>query len=173
MKSRNFILGLFTLILLTAISNYIFAGTTGKIAGRVTDARTGEGIPFANVIIEGTTLGAATNLEGYYTIINVPPGVYTLRASVVGYETKIVTNVRVNIDLTTRIDFELREKTVELGQEVVVTATRPLVQKDLTASTSVVGSDLISELPVTEVRDVLTLQAGVIVSAGGGIHVRG
>ncbi|MEJ5304950.1 MAG: TonB-dependent receptor [Ignavibacteria bacterium] len=173
MKSRNFILGLFTLILLTAISNYIFAGTTGKIAGRVTDAKTGEGIPFANVIIEGTTLGAATNLEGYYTIINVPPGVYTLRASVVGYETKIVTNVRVNIDLTTRIDFELREKTVELGQEVVVTATRPLVQKDLTASTSVVGSDLISELPVTEVRDVLTLQAGVIVSAGGGIHVRG
>lgn len=173
MKSRNFILGLFTLILLTAISNYIFAGTTGKIAGRVTDAKTGEGIPFANVIIEGTTLGAATNLEGYYTIINVPPGVYTLRASVVGYETKIVTNVRVNIDLTTRIDFELREKTVELGQEVVVTATRPLVQKDLTASTSVVGSDLISELPVTEVHDVLTLQAGVIVSAGGGIHVRG
>lgn len=151
----------------------LFAGTTGKIAGRVIDAKTKEGIPFANIIIEGTTLGAATNLEGYYTIINVPPGVYTLRASVVGYETKVVTNVRVNIDLTTRIDFELREKTLELGQEIVVTAQRPLIQKDLTASTSVVGSDLISELPVTEVRDVLTLQAGVIVSAGGGIHVRG
>lgn len=172
MKIRNkYWLYLITIIVITVAK--IFAGTTGKIAGRVTDAKTGEGIPFANVIIEGTTLGAATNLEGYYTIINVPPGVYTLRASVVGYETKVVTNVRVNIDLTTRIDFELREKTVELGQEVVVTATRPLVQKDLTASTSVVGSDLISELPVTEVRDVLTLQAGVIVSAGGGIHVRG
>lgn len=173
MKSRNIKLSYLIILFFAAIVNYIFAGTTGKIAGRVTDAKTGEGIPFANVIIEGTTLGAATNLEGYYTIINVPPGVYTLRASVVGYETKVVTNVRVNIDLTTRIDFELREKTVELGQEVVVTATRPLVQKDLTASTSVVGSDLISELPVTEVRDVLTLQAGVIVSAGGGIHVRG
>jgi outer membrane receptor for ferrienterochelin and colicin len=173
MKSRNIKLNYLIILFFAAIVNYIFAGTTGKIAGRVTDAKTGEGIPFANVIIEGTTLGAATNLEGYYTIINVPPGVYTLRASVVGYETKVVTNVRVNIDLTTRIDFELREKTVELGQEVVVTATRPLVQKDLTASTSVVGSDLISELPVTEVRDVLTLQAGVIVSAGGGIHVRG
>lgn len=158
-------------LLLFAIE--VFAGTTGKIAGRVTDAKTGDGIPFANVIIEGTTLGAATNLEGYYTIINVPPGTYTVRASVVGFETKIVTNVRVNIDLTTRLDFELREKTVELEQEVVVTATRPLIQKDLTASTSVVGSDLISELPVTEVRDVLTLQAGIIVSAGGGIHVRG
>lgn len=173
MKSRNFEIFYFIVLSFVVIVNYIFAGTTGKIAGRVTDAKTGEGIPFANVIIEGTTLGAATNLEGYYTIINVPPGVYTLRASVVGYETKIVTNVRVNIDLTTRIDFELREKTVELGQEVVVTATRPLIQKDLTASTSVVGADLISELPVTEVRDVLTLQAGVIVSASGGIHVRG
>ncbi len=159
------------LVLILTVSE-LFAGTTGKIAGRVTDAKTGEGIPFANVIIEGTTLGAATNLEGYYTIINVPPGTYTVRASVVGYETKVVTNVRVNIDLTTRLDFELREKTVELEQEVVVTATRPLIQKDLTASTSVVGSDLISELPVTEVRDVLTLQAGVVVS-GGGIHVRG
>jgi hypothetical protein len=173
MKSRNIKSILFIFLIFTLIARSIFAGTTGKIAGRVTDAKTGEGIPFANVIIEGTNLGAATNLEGYYTIINVPPGVYSVRASVVGYETKIVTNVRVNIDLTTRVDFELREKTVELGQEVVVTATRPLIQKDLTASTSVVGSDLISELPVTEVRDVLTLQAGVIVSAGGGIHVRG
>lgn len=173
MKSRNIELKYYIFLIFALIVNSIFAGTTGKIAGRVTDAKTGEGIPFANVIIEGTTLGAATNLEGYYTIINVPPGIYSVRASVVGYETKIVTNVRVNVDLTTRVDFELREKTVELGQEVVVTATRPLIQKDLTASTSVVGSDLISELPVTEVRDVLTLQAGVIVSAGGGIHVRG
>ncbi len=173
MKSRNINLKYYLFLIFTLIANSILAGTTGKIAGRVTDAKTGEGIPFANVIIEGTTLGAATNLEGYYTIINVPPGIYSVKASVVGYETKIVTNVRVNIDLTTRVDFELREKTVELGQEVVVTATRPLIQKDLTASTSVVGSDLISELPVTEVRDVLTLQAGVIVSAGGGIHVRG
>lgn len=171
MKPR--VIFLFTIPICLSLILTVFAGTTGKIAGRVTDAKTGEGIPFANVIIEGTTLGAATNLEGYYTIINVPPGVYTVKASVVGYETKIVTNVRVNIDLTTRVDFELREKTVELGQEVVVTATRPLIQKDLTASTSVVGSDLISELPVTEVRDVLTLQAGVVVSAGGGIHVRG
>jgi len=110
MKSRNIKLSYLIILFFAAIVNYIFAGTTGKIAGRVTDAKTGEGIPFANVIIEGTTLGAATNLEGYYTIINVPPGVYTLRASVVGYETKVVTNVRVNIDLTTRIDFELREK---------------------------------------------------------------
>lgn len=172
MKSRslNLKFAIF-LLLITAVS--LWAGTTGKIAGRVTDAKTGEGIPFANVLIEGTNLGAATNLDGYYTIINIPPGVYTVRASVVGYETKVVTNVRVSIDLTTRVDFELREKTVELGQEVVVTATRPLVQKDLTASTSIVGSELISELPVTEVRDVLTLQAGIIVSAGGDLHVRG
>ncbi len=172
MKSRslNLKFAIF-LLLITAVS--LWPGTTGKIAGRVTDAKTGEGIPFANVLIEGTNLGAATNLDGYYTIINIPPGVYTVRASVVGYETKVVTNVRVSIDLTTRVDFELREKTVELGQEVVVTATRPLVQKDLTASTSIVGSELISELPVTEVRDVLTLQAGIIVSAGGELHVRG
>lgn len=172
MKSRSLNLK-FTVLLILLTSVSLWSGTTGKIAGRVTDAKTGEGIPFANVLIEGTNLGAATNLEGYYTIINIPPGVYTVRASVVGFETKVVTNVRVSIDLTTRVDFELREKTVELGQEVIVTATRPLIQKDLTASTSIVGSELISYLPVTEVRDVLTLQAGIIVSAGGDLHVRG
>jgi hypothetical protein len=148
-------------------------GTTGKIAGRVTDFKSKEGIPFANVLIEGTSLGAATNLDGYYTIINVPPGIYSLRASVVGYETKIMTNVKVSMDLTTKIDFEIREKTLELEEEIVVTATRPLIQKDLTATTAVVGSELITELPVTEISDVLTLQAGVTVSAGGDIHVRG
>ncbi len=161
------------LILFTSF-NYSFGlGTTGKIAGRVTDAKTGEGIPSANVLIDGTSLGAATNIDGYYTIINVSPGIYTIKASVVGFETRVFTNVKVSIDLTTNIDFELREKTVELGEEVIVVATRPLVQKDLTATTAVVGSDLITELPITEIRDVLTLQAGVTVSAGGDIHVRG
>ncbi|MBM4175217.1 MAG: TonB-dependent receptor [Ignavibacteria bacterium] len=170
--SRNKILYALLFIVLFVLESYSM-GTTGKIAGRVTDFKSEDGIPFANVLVEGTSFGAATNLDGYYTIINVPPGIYTVRASVVGYETKIITNVKVSIDLTTKIDFEIREKTVELEQEVVVTATRPLVQKDLTATTAVVGSDLITELPVTEIRDVLTLQAGVTVSAGGDIHVRG
>lgn len=162
------------LIFLTSLTTLIAdAGTTGKIAGRVTDADTGEPLPFVNVIVMGTNFGAATDMDGYYSIVNVPPGTYRVKASAVGFQSKIVEGVKVNIDLTTDLNFELREKSVELEEDVVVTATRPMVQKDVTATTSIVDDELIKELPVTEVSDVLSLQAGITISAGGAIHVRG
>ncbi|MBK9098606.1 MAG: TonB-dependent receptor [bacterium] len=159
------------LSLLIVSNQIIFAGTTGRLAGRVTDA-TGEPLPFVNVVIMGTTLGAATDIDGYYSIINVPPGNYEVKASAIGYNSVTYQDVKVSIDLTTTIDFQLSEASVELGEEVVVIATKPLVKMDLTASTSIVGDDVISQLPVAEVQDVLKLQAGVVVS-GGNIHIRG
>lgn len=144
------------------------SGSTGKIAGKVVDAETGEGIPGVNIILVGTTMGAATNLDGEYTILNVAPGTYELKASAIGYAPVTVKDVRVNIDLTTRINVSLGETIVQLEEEVVITATRPLVRKDLTASTSVVGNEEIAALPVTEVSEVLNLQAGYIDG-----HVRG
>lgn len=165
---------IFTQILLSIlmISNQIiFAGTTGRLAGRVVDD-TGEPLPFVNVVIMGTTLGAATDIDGYYSIINVPPGTYEVKASAIGYNSVTYQDVKISIDLTTTIDFQLSEASVELGEEVVVIATKPLVKMDLTASTSIVGDDVISQLPVAEIQDVLKLQAGVVIS-GGNIHIRG
>lgn len=159
------------LSLLLVSNQIIFAGTTGRLAGRVTDAA-GEPLPFVNVVIMGTTLGAATDIDGYYSIINVPPGNYEIKASAIGYNSVTYQDVKVSIDLTTTIDFQLAEASVELGEDVVVIATKPLVKMDLTASTSIVGDDVISQLPVAEVQDVLKLQAGVVVS-GGNIHIRG
>ncbi len=155
-------------ILLVINTGLLFGGNTGKLAGRVTDAATGEPLVGATVLVEGTVLGAATDVDGNYVILNVPPGIYTVRASTVGYQPEVYQNVRVSIDLTTTIDFKLRQTVVELKEEVVVTAERPMVQRDLTASTAVVGADEIKMLPVTEFQQVLQLQAGVV---GG--HVRG
>ena len=93
------------LYLMLFASNFCFAGNTGKIAGVVKDDQTGEALVGANVVIEGTTQGAATNLDGYYVILNIPPGKYTLSASGVGYTKKSFSNVTVSIDLTTTIDF--------------------------------------------------------------------
>ncbi|MBU2493165.1 MAG: TonB-dependent receptor [Bacteroidetes bacterium] len=160
------------LVLLIPAVN-IFAGTTGKLVGRITDKATGDPLPFVNVIIMGTSLGAATDLDGYYSILNVSPGTYTLKASAIGYNSVTMENVKVSIDLTTTINFELSDTSIQLGQEVVIVATKPLIQKDLTSSTSIVGDDMISELPITEISDVLQLQAGVVVSQGGGLHLRG
>ena len=151
----------------------IFAGTTGRLAGRITDTATGEPLPFVNVVIMGTTLGAATDIDGYYSIINVPPGNYVIKASAIGYNSVSYQDVKVSIDLTTTIDFQLSEASVELGEEVVVIATRPMVKMDLTSTTAIVGDDVISQLPVAEVSDVLKLQAGVVISSDGGIHIRG
>lgn len=155
-------------LLLFLLPAALMAGTTGKIAGRVVDAKTGDGVPGVNIIVAGTSLGAATDLNGEYTIINVPPGTYELRASAIGYSATTVKNIKVSIDLTTRINISLGEEAVELKNEVVITAERPAVQKDLTASTAVVGDEEIQSLPVTEIGEILNMQAGYING-----HVRG
>ncbi|HEY6626433.1 MAG TPA: TonB-dependent receptor [Ignavibacteriaceae bacterium] len=160
-----------TLIFLS--HQFTFAGTTGRLAGRVTDTATGEPLPFVNVVIMGTTLGAATDIDGYYSIINIPPGNYVLKASAIGYNSVSFQDVKVSIDLTTTIDFQLSEASVELGEDVIVIASKPLVRMDLTSTTAIIGDDVISQLPVAEVQDVLRLQAGVVVSPGGEIHIRG
>lgn len=147
------------------------AGTTGKLAGRVVDKATTEGLPGVNVIVLGTTLGAATSLEGEFIILNIPPGVYAVKATFLGYGEVTLTNVRVSIDVTTRADFELSETTLQLGEAVEVVAQRDLIQKDLTATTAIVSSENIQRLPVTEVSEVISLQAGVVEKDG--LHIRG
>lgn len=154
-----------TTILLYWISG--LAGTTGKIAGVVTDKNTGEPIIGANVYLEGTVLGASTDADGYYYIINVPPGTYTVVVQMIGYKTVKMENVRINVNLTTHLDFELTETAIE-GEEVVVVAHRPIVQKDLTSTVANISSDEIKALPVDNFQQVVELQAGVV---GG--HFRG
>lgn len=144
---------------------------TGKIAGTVIDAATGDPLPGVNVLIEGTTQGTATNLDGEYIIIGVRPGVYTVVASFIGYATQRQTEVAVNVDLTSTVDFNLTEEVFE-GEEVVVVATAPVVKKDLTSAEARVTAETIDKLPVNELGQLLDVQAG-ITTRGGGIHVRG
>jgi outer membrane receptor for ferrienterochelin and colicin len=167
---KRFLLIILAVFLVSQSIN--FAGTKGKIAGRITDAVSGEPLPFVNVIIMGTNSGAATDIDGYYSILNITPGVYTVKASAIGYNNVSIQEIKVSIDLTTTVNFQLAETSVELDEEVVVIATRELIRKDLTSSTSIVGDDVISQLPVTDINDVLQLQAGIVVS-GGNIHIRG
>ena len=149
---------------------FVFASSaiaqTGRIAGDVTVAGTDETLPGVNVIIDGLQIGAATNIDGYYSILNIPPGTYSLRASAIGFATVVVDDVRVNIDQTTIVDFEMREQAFE-GEEVVVTAVRPVVERDVASSRANISSDQIESLPVSNVQQVVGLQAGVL---GGSIR---
>ena len=98
--------------------NALYAGTTGKIAGLVTSNETGEPLAGVNVIIDGYNLGAATDLEGEYYILNIPPGIYTVKAFYVGYTTQVMEEVRVQVDLTTPVNFNLNTAVLEMSEEI-------------------------------------------------------
>ena len=148
---------LFTLLFWLSFSQgKVYAGDTGKISGRVIDASTKQPLIGANVLIVGTSMGAATDINGRYVILDVHPGTYTLRASAVGYQTEEIKNNAVSIDLTTDVNFGLNQSAVTT-KAVVVTARRPLVQKDMTATTAIVNSRQIESLPVTNFKDVLDI----------------
>ena len=78
--------------LILAFVPAVFAGTSGKIAGIVKDKQTGEPLPGVNVLIEGTTLGASTDIDGYYVIVSVPVGVHQLKVSYIGYKEILIYN---------------------------------------------------------------------------------
>jgi hypothetical protein len=162
---------LFLCLLLLGIQGEAFSGTTGKIAGRVTDVSTGEPLPGANVILEGTTMGSATDLEGDFFVINIQPGTYTVSASMVGYQSINITDVKVEIDRTTVVNFDL-EATVLEGDVITVVADREVIKMDVSSSQVTAQGQQMVQIPlVIALGDYLELQAGIIDNEirGGGL----
>ncbi len=155
-----------------------WSGTTGKIAGTITDKSTGAPLPGANVQVVGTSLGAAADLDGHYTILQVPPGTYELKVSMVGYKQTLIEKVYVNIDQTARVDLAMETEAVKAA-EVVVTARRNLVEPDVATSVTSITSQEAQRLPAINAVSALGLQAGVQggfsgpLGYGGGITIRG
>lgn len=150
---------LLILLIILAIPALLFAGN-GKISGTVKDATTKEAVVGANVVVVGTPMGAATDAEGRYYILNVPPGTYSVQASVVGYARTEVGSVQVRSDQTTDLNFDMRQETIEL-KEVVIQAQMRVVDKSQTSSKAMMTKDeLNNKLPITSVLDVLNITPG-------------
>ena len=150
-----------TLLCFALLFSTTFAfAQTGKIAGVVTEASTGDPLPGVNVVIEGTTQGATTDIDGFYNILNVSPGTYDLRASFVGYASSVVEGVEVDIDLTTEVDIQLQEEALGLD-ELVVTAEAPIIQKDIAASQRNINAEEIQAAPFKSISNLMTAQVGV------------
>ncbi|NUN69124.1 MAG: TonB-dependent receptor [Bacteroidetes bacterium] len=160
-----------TLLLLLAAASLLIGGTTGKISGTVLDQATREALLGATVQVVGTPLGAATGPDGSFIILNVPPGTYSVRVSSLGYEAKLIAQVRIAADQTTMLNVVLNPGNVELS-EVIVDAEKPAIQKDVTSSMSVISSGDIENLPVASFTDLIGLQAGVV-GNGSELHIRG
>ncbi|MCJ7554710.1 MAG: carboxypeptidase-like regulatory domain-containing protein, partial [Ignavibacteriaceae bacterium] len=126
----------FLLFIILFISALTAIAQTGKVVGKIIDLESGEALIGANVIIEGTNLGAATNLEGEYMIINVPPKNYTIVAKYIGYQNVTKSNINISVNVTTEVDFALPGTEYELGT-VTIVAPKPLINKNITNSVSI------------------------------------
>ncbi len=167
--------GKYRILIVSILCSMLFikilvAGTTGKIAGRIMEKDSGNPLPGVNVVVKGTYLGAATDVDGYYAILSVPPGIQSVEASMIGYATVTVNEVRVQIDQTAPVNIEMVSEVIEAAS-VVIIADRNLVKPDVSTSVSAVRPEEIEALPVTNINDVVSLQAGVekgLVVRGGG-----
>ncbi len=151
---------------------------SSKLAGKVMDADTKEALIGANILIMGTGLGAATDINGEYFVLNVTPGTYDVRVSFVGYASQTIQNVRMvagityelNVDLST--DFTL--------PEILITSRNRFFEEKATNTVRVFDADQIAKIPVKGIANIAALQSGVVIQDGSGgadgnaaINVRG
>jgi hypothetical protein len=160
---------LFLLLITALVPGLMFA--SGKIKGKVVDAGSGEPLVGANVVVVGTSMGAATNVSGEYTVLNVPSGTFTLKTSYVGYQTITLSNIRVNNDLTTDANFQLPAEGVTVGT-VEIVAERPMINKSATNAVRIVDGDFFQKIPSRGINAAIVAQPGVV-QLGNTIYIRG
>ena len=149
------------LLLILSISNLLVSQTTGKITGTIKDAETNEVLIGANIIIDGTYSGAATDIDGTYYILNVKPGTYSVTVNMIGYKQVKMENVRVSVNRTSTINAML-EPTVIEGETVIVEVDAITTRKDQTSTIKNISTDQIAKLPVENIGAVVGMQAGVV-----------
>jgi len=152
----------------------------GRLQGKVLDSETGEPLPFANVVVQNTDLGAATDLDGFYAIERVDPGTCVVIASMLGYAETRVTDVEITADEATPLDLTLSPKAIKM-QAVAVTAQRARSsvagllssQKKSATISSGISAEQISKAPDPRASDVLKRVTGLSVVEDKYVFVRG
>jgi outer membrane receptor protein involved in Fe transport len=150
----------FVLLMISVLACSLWSGTTGKIAGTISDKKNGTPMPGVNIVVFQTELGAVTDPNGQYTVLQVPPGLYNVQASMLGYAKITIDNIRVNIDQTARVNFDLETEAIK-GETVTIVAERKIIKEDVATSVVSVSDREVRELPVSNVENVVGLQAGI------------
>jgi len=156
--------------LLTASA--VLCADAGKISGTVTDAKDGKPLAFGSVIIMNSGLGAHVGDSGQFTIEAVPPGTYTVKATMMGYTSETKENVEVRANQVTKLDFQLKSTVVMEVDEVVVQAERAAVEGDKVQTKRTVTTEDVSVRAINTVEEAIATQAGVVLEQGQ-LHVRG
>ena len=171
-KNLFCILKLFYILLLFLLPQLIFGQSGGKVIGFVYDKATGDPIPGVNVVLVGTSMGAATDLNGEYFILNIPPGTYDIQVSIVGYKSLIAQGLSISSNHTTEQNFSLEETVLELQETATIVADRPLVEKDNTSTRHFVSTTDIATRPTSELTTLLSTLPGIDSDPSGELTVR-
>ena len=163
-----------SLMLIFLLITILSAGTTGKLAGKVTD-NNGNPIPFANItVMDGETLisGIMTKENGSYFIINITPGVYDVFCMRGGFKSKKITGVTISLDLTEILNITLSQQAIAIEGFDVVENKIEMIQPTKTQSGGTISASEMEDIAVTQIEDVIAMKAGVTLT-NGEIHVRG
>ncbi len=150
-----------------------FAASTGQIKGQITDQKTGEPIVGASVMVVDTKRGASTDPDGYFAILRLEPGTYTLDISHLDYVEVKVTDVVVKIDETFEVNQKMVQKVTDLDETITVKGTRDILDKFVTESRVSISQETIKQRPVQTVDALLEQVAGVQTSSEGEVFIRG
>jgi outer membrane receptor protein involved in Fe transport len=152
---------LFLIILTIFDGSILIAQNSGKVSGVIIDFDTNEPLVGCNITVVGTNMGASTDPDGAYFILNIPPGQYDLQASIVGYEKTVQSGIIVNSGRTTNINFSLKSTAIE-QQGVIIEATRPDVEREKTSTSTIIRSEDVKQIAgMRDVGNVIGLAADV------------
>lgn len=163
---KNSLTKIFILILLLFSGSVTLAQSgVGKLSGKVIDADTKDPLIGANVVLINTDLGAATDVDGNYFVLNITPGTYSVKFSYVGYAPKTIQNVRVVAGITYELNCDL---STDFTLPEIVVQSNKLFEEKSTNTVKVFDADQISRLPVRGVTNIAALQSGVVAQEGSG-----
>ena len=163
------VLGLIMLMPLSAFAQV----AEGKIEGVVRDKETGSPLSGAQVVVQGTNLGNITNQDGYYFILNVPPGLRTITATYTGYQKTSVDNQRIAAGHTATINFTLSSTVVNLEGIVIEGEAEPMMQRDNVQTRQTVTLEETSDIPTSQLNSIISMQAGIRSQGDFGFTIRG
>lgn len=148
-------------------------GTTGKITGKVIDAKDNSPLVGATIKVDNTNSGAITDEAGEYTILNVDVGTYSVTATYIGYDPQTITQVKVSADLTTTVNFGLRLTGSEITtDEIEIVGKRNAISPD--QSGKIVSQEFIDNTGIRTIQNLASTTAGVVQDERGNeINVRG
>lgn len=165
------------LLLLTNVVSMHAQLSTGKIEGVVRDMDTGSPLQGAQVVIEGTRLGNVTNADGYYFILNIPPGRRDITFTYTGYQKTTVAQEMILAGQTTTVNADLSSTVVQLEGITIEGESEALMPRDNTVSKQRMTTEHMQEAPATTLEDLMILEAGVQIGGEGGksqgLRIRG